>query len=220
MKFRHLIIYMFALCLLSCTESKTHKDLDRPAVDTIPMMVMQIQKCSRLYTSEYQLHKIVTYRDTAALRGKLFNQSFRIALPASQRHIAIPVEATVKASIDFSHFTEDNVKKHGKKIEIILPDPELTMTSTRIDHKGVKEKVSLFRQHFTDEEVTHIQQQGRQDILKTIPQLDIMENARLSAARQIIPILEQMGYREEDITVTFRKKFSDNDIFSLIKQVE
>ena len=30
------------------------------SIDTLPMLVMQIQKCSRLYTTEYRIHKIVT----------------------------------------------------------------------------------------------------------------------------------------------------------------
>lgn len=220
MKTFHLTCLLLLALMYACTESKTAKDVKQTPIDTIPMMVMQIQKCSRLYTSEYQLHKIVTFSDTMAFQGKLFNQRFKINLPASQRRVAIPVQATVKASIDFSKFSKDNVRKQGDKIEIVLPDPELTLTGTQIDHEGVKEKVALFRHKFTDEELTHIQQQGRQDIIKTIPQLDLMENARVNAARQIIPLVRQMGYKEENITVTFRKRFTPRDIPTLIRTTD
>lgn len=219
MKRSTFLIFLLAfLTFASCGKKADSKDA--PAVDTIPMMVMQIQKCSRLYTSEYQLHKIVAYSDTMALKGSILQHAFRIDLPLGKRRIAIPVTATVKASVDMSQITEKNIRRNGKQIEIILPDPEITMTATTIDHQGVKEKVSFFRSRFSDEEITRIQQQGRTDIVKTLPSLDIIESARVSAARQLIPIVEQLGYEEGDVTITFRKKFTVSDIQQLIRNDE
>ena len=210
-----------AVLLVACGGGATNDaPASAPAVDTIPMMVMQIQKCSRLYTSEYQLRKIVTFDDTMSVGGQLFHQRFRIDLPLGKRRIAIPVTANVKAYIDFSQFSEKNVRKHGDKIKIILPDPEVALTATQISHEGVREKVSFFRSRFTDEEVTAIQRQGRDNIIRSIPRLGIVENARQSAARQLIPIIEQMGYRQENISITFRKQFSADDIFNIIKKTE
>ena len=37
-------------------------------IDTLATLVMQIQKCSRLYTTEYQVHKIVTHDDDIKLK--------------------------------------------------------------------------------------------------------------------------------------------------------
>ncbi|MGI6233140.1 MAG: DUF4230 domain-containing protein [Prevotella sp.] len=220
MKTKWLIFLVIGIVTSFMTEAcggKSEKTTAEERTDTLPMMVMQIQKCSKLYTSEYHIHKIVSYKDTASLSGSLFNHTFKVDLPGGQRRIAIPVDATVKASVDFSKFSEDNVVRNGDKINIILPDPELTLTSTRVDHKGVKEKVSLLRRRFSDEEITRIQKQGRTDIVKAIPQLDIIENARMNAARQIVPIVVAMGYDEKNITVTFRKKYELKDFPSLIK---
>ena len=36
--------------------------------------------------------------------------------------------------------------------------------------------------------------------------------ARESAARTLVPMLQQMGYREEDVTVAFRHEFKPYDI--------
>lgn len=199
---------------------KNKKSVDTSPVDTIPMMVMQIQKCSRLYTSEYQLRKIVTYGDDISFNGLIFNEEIKINLPMGKRKIAIPMTATVKAYIEFDKFSERNVKRHGDQLEIILPDPEVTMTSTQIDHKSIKKKVSLLRHNFTDEEITDIQQHGRNEMIKALPKLGIIENARQSAARQIIPIIEQMGYPKEKVTITFRKKFSPSDFPSIIRNIE
>jgi hypothetical protein len=220
MKLTHLLICPLLFCLVACGRGNSKQEGALAQQDSLPLMVMQIQKCSRLYTSEYQLHKIVTFQDTLSLSGRFLHQPFKINIPGSRRRIAIPVEATVKASVNMSKLTAANVHRHGKKIEIILPDPEITLTSTKIDHEGVRQKVALFNHKFTDEEVTAIQRQGRDDIIKSIPKLNITENARENAARQLIPLIRQMGYDEKDITVTFRKEFTIGDLPKLIKNID
>lgn len=216
---RAIPLFITLLIIVSSCGRKTETSEQTP-IDTIPMMVMQIQKCSRLYTSEYQLHKIVTYDDPVSINGTMLNKKFKIDLPLGKRKVAIPMTASVKAYVDFNEFSTKNVRRNGDKIEIILPDPEVTMTSTQIDHGEIKKKVSMMRSNFSDEEITRIQQQGRHEMIKTIPNLGIIENARQSAARQLIPIIEQMGFEQDDVTITFRKKFTLNDIPALIKKTE
>ncbi len=220
MKLRYLLLPLIILGMFSGCHDSTKTETPEKSIDTIPMMVMQIQKCSRLYTSEYQLHKIVTYDDSLSLKGAILHKQFKIDLPVGRRKVAIPMTASVKAYIDLSKFSEKNVRREGKRLEIILPNPEVVMTSTQIDHEAVKQKISIFRSNFSDEEMTRIQRQGREDMLKTLPRLGIVENARQSAARQIIPIIEQMGYEEKNVTVSFRKKFSYDDFPTLIKYIE
>ena len=66
------------------------------AIDTVPMLIMQVQKCSRLYTAEYDVHKIVTYDDIVRLKGNVLNRDFNIKLPLGDRKIAIPMDAKLK----------------------------------------------------------------------------------------------------------------------------
>lgn len=177
---------------------------------------MQIQKCSKLYTSEFRIHKIVTHDDKLQLNGSFFKKDFSINLPAGKRKVAIPMDATLKTYIDFTGFSEKNVRRQGKKIEITLPDPKVDLTSTKIDHKDVKQYVALTRSNFTDEELANYEQQGRQAIINDIARMDIMEQARQSAANTLIPLIEQMGYEDKDITVTFRKEFTPSEIKSFL----
>jgi hypothetical protein len=100
------------LLMASCGDNKPTVPEPEP-IDTIPMMVMQIQKCAKLYTAEYHVHKIVTHDDQMKLKGSFLQKEFNITLPVGQRKIAIPMDATLKASIDFSQFTKKNVKCHG-----------------------------------------------------------------------------------------------------------
>ena len=202
--------------IMSCSGKQAPKET--LAVDTIPMMVMQIQKCSRLYTAEVRVHKIVTHDDTKKLEGKILQKSFSIDLPLGERKVAIPMDATVKAYVDFDGFSANNVHRNGRKIEITLPDPKVTLTGTRINHDDVKQYVAMLRSNFTDAELTSYERQGREAIIKDIPQMGIIETARESAARILVPMIVQMGYKEEDITIRFRKKFTWKDIPEILEK--
>ena len=127
-------LILFSIFMLCCSCSRHKTEQETVTIDTIPMMVMQIQKCSKLYTAEYKVHKIITHDDKMKLNGSFMKKDFSINLPLGSRKIAIPMDATLKAYIDFANFNEDNVKRQGDKIEIILPDPHVTLTSTRINH--------------------------------------------------------------------------------------
>lgn len=176
-------------------------------IDTIPQLVTQIQKTSKLYTSEYRVHKIITHDDELQLKGSFMKQDFEITLPAGKRKVAIPIDATLKAYIDFANFSEKNIRREGRKITIILPDPVIEVTSTKINHQDIKQYVALTRENFSDEELADYEQQGRASIVNSIPKADLTENARASATHVIIPIIMQMGFKDKDITVEFSKDY-------------
>ena len=199
------IIYTFS----SCSEKKTEEK--KTIIDTIPMMVMQIQKCNRLYTTEIHVHKIVTHDDQLKLKGSIFKKDFNIKVPGSNRKVAIPMDATLKAYIDFK-----NINRKEEKIEITVPDPKIMLTSSKIDHEGVKQFVSLTRRNFSDAELSLYEQQGREGIIKDIPNMEVIETARQNAANILIPMLIEMGFKEENIKITFRKKFSLDDLKTIL----
>lgn len=202
------------IAFTSCSQKKTEEQAE--AIDTIPVMVMQIQKCNRLYTAEVHVHKIVTHDDQLKLKGSFLKKDFNINVPGSNRKVAIPMDATLKAYIDFQDFSNQNVNRKGEKIEILLPDPKVMLTSSKIDHEGVKQYVSLTRSNFNDAELAQFEQQGREGIIKDIPNMDIIETARQSAANTLIPMLMDMGFKEENVKITFRKKFGLADLKSLL----
>jgi len=209
MKHKATLIVIMAITLLaSCNRNKT--DETAKQIDTIPEMVMHIQKCSRLYTAEYKFHKIVTHQDKKTIKASLFKTDMSFDIPMSERKIAIPMDATIKAYIDFSNFSEKNITKYGNKIEVTLPDPRIIMTSSKINHEDIKKDVSLMRSSFSDEELLNYEKQGRDQIIKAIPQTDILERAKMNAANNIIPMIKLMGYDEKNITINFRKDFSNN----------
>lgn len=174
-------------------------------IDTVPMLITQVQKCSKLYTAEYRVHKIVTHDDALRLKGQLMSKAFDVKLPLGDRKIAIPMDAKIKAYIDFSEFSAQNIERSGNKINIILPDPQVVMTSSKIDQKNVKQYVGLTRANFSDEELASYQQQGREAIIKSIPEMGITETAQANAAKVLVPMLKELGFEEQNITISFRQ---------------
>lgn len=188
-------------------------------MDTVPVLVMQIQKQSRLYTTEYMIHKIVTHDDVMRLKGTVMSRQFDIKLPLGDRKIAFGMDASLKAFIDFSEFSERNIERRDDKITIVLPDPKVIVTGTKIDHKSVKEFVSITRSHFSDAELADFERQGRAAVIASIPRLDIIETARENAARVLVPMIAQMGYKEENVTITFREQLAARDISILSGEI-
>ncbi len=215
-----LVFLMAGLTGASCTlttEQVPREESTSNVIDTMPLLVTQVRKCSKLYTAEYKVHKIVTHDDVIRLKGSLLQRNFNIKLPLGDRKIAIPIDAKLKAWIDFSQFNEDNIERDGDKITIILPDPQVTMTSSKIDQKGVKQYVALARANFSDKEMSDYEQQGRAAIIQSIPEMGIIETARANAAKVLVPMLKEMGFREEQIVVAFRKQFGPQDIQKLLR---
>lgn len=216
-KFLFFIFLATGLLMIDgCAQQKAEQPIE--TVDTIPMLVTRIQECSRLYTVECQIHKIITHSDKMNVSGQFLNDKINIDLPFGERRVAIPMDATVKAYVDFSDFTAQSVQHDGKKITILLPDPKIVITSTRINHDEVRQHVPWMRGNFSDAELTNYERQGRASIVKMLPQLRLIEKARLSAAHTLVPMLKAMGYDEKAITITFRKDLTDKDSPSLLER--
>ena len=176
------------------------------ATDNIPMLIRDIRKCSKLYTSEYNIRKIVTYSDEPRLKGKVLGHEVDMKMPVGDRKIAIPMNVTLKGYIDFSDFSEKNVRREGKRIVVTLPQPQVAVTASKIDQAGIKEYVSIIRSRFSDEEMAEFEKQGRQAVVNSIPRLDINETTAVNAAKILIPMIVKMGYDEKLITIEIRNE--------------
>lgn len=201
--------------LFGCKDSKSTDavvkttdsiDLFAP-VDTMGEIVMRLQKQSKFYTTECHVRKIVLFSDDAAIGGRLLD----ISVPG-QRKAAIPIDVTLKAYVDFTDFSAESVMMNDSLCIITLPDPKIIITSSRIDHDGTRQYVSAMRSRFSDAELSALAAQGQDTIASHIAQYGLEENARISCARTIVPMLKRMGYNEENVVIRFRKKFSDAEL--------
>ena len=217
---RWVIFPLLSLCLLltigSCQEKSKDASSEDVSItastptDTLQLLVSKVQKCSRMYTSSFKVHRIITHADQLKLKGSILSKDFSINIPAGDRKVAIPIDATLKGYIDFSKFSDQNVIYDGDKVEIILPDPEVELTSTQIAHDKVNAQVSWLRSDFTDEELSYYEKQGRQSIIESVPEMQVVDRSRASAAHILIPLISQLGFDKDNITITFRKDLNVN----------
>ena len=215
MKIRLYIILLLlpVFCLFSCSGEKTSDNVGRQ-VDTLSL-ILQSVRSAKLFTAEYDIHKIVTKDDVFKVKGNVFEKKFDVNVPLGDRKILIPIDVTLKAYIDFAGFSESNVQRHGNHITLILPDPRVVVTSSKIDHYKVKQFVSLTRSDYTSAEINEFARQGEEAIIKTVPEMGILDRAQQNAAQVLIPMLMSLGYKEENIEIIFRKTFTQADMLQL-----
>lgn len=178
-------------------------------------LVLRVRQTSRLYTAEYQVHKIVTHRDVLRLRGHLLGRRFETPLNLGDRKIAIPIDVTLRAYVDFSSFTEDNIRRSadGRTLQVVLPDPKVVVTSSRVDHYRTRQYADLLRSSYSDEEMTAFTRKGVQAIVRSIPDMGIIDTARESAASTLLPLFASLGFDESSVVITFRKEhFTTRDL--------
>lgn len=209
------VLFLLIVCFRTFGHSSSQKKNATP-IDTTKILVRQVQECTRLYTAEVEVKKVVTHDDDVNLKATILSKKIDLGLPLGKRKVAIPMEATLKAYVDFSDFSEANIKRNGDKIEIVLPDPKVVMTQTKVRNEEIKKNVPFLRSDFTDEEMTKYEAQGREDIISAIPAMNIIPTAQEGAAKVLIPLLEQLGFKEENIIVTFRKEFTFDELKRLI----
>lgn len=180
--------------------------------DTIATLVSKVQQQSRLYAADCKVHKVVLFTDQSQIDGGLlkFNK-------VGYRKIAIPIDVTLKGYIDFSDFSVNNVQREGDLLVITLPDPKVTITASKIDHQQARQFVSLTRSNFTTDEVTRLAHQGVDSIRSHANSFGIIELARASAARTLIPIAQRLGYAENNVVVRYRKEFNKSDWKQIVK---
>lgn len=179
--------------------------------DTTALLVMRVRESARLYTAEMQIHKLVTHTDDPRVKGQLLGVPIDLPARVGHRSIAIPIDVTLKAYIDFSNFTDSNVQRTDSSLIITLPNPQVIVTSTRVDNKGIRQYIDALRSRYTDAEVSDFARQGADSITAHLSRFGLEERARQSAANQLLPIFVQLGYDEEHVTLRFAQPLTDKD---------
>lgn len=217
---KHISRFSILVFTLLLATACTHKEEVQP-IDKEQNLVMAATKCSKLYTVQYNVRKIVTFDDIKSISGSIFSEKFNITIPGD-RKIAIPVDATIKGYIDFSNFTKENIHINGEEITITLPDPQMVMTSSKINHENMVEYNTLFRSKFSEKEKEDYLKQGIANIMANMKNTDIINRSRINAYNTLQPIAIAAGYKPENIHIYFRDEIEknahdDNTIFSMIR---
>lgn len=194
---------ILSVFLLGCSKSNQKS----PMEIALPM----INNCSKLHTAQYNVHKILTYEDMTAIEGSIFFEKISIPIPG-ERKLVVPIDATIKAYVDFSLITKENINvdNNGEKVTITLPNPQIVLSSAKIDYKNEKQYLSWNRSKFSNEEKENFIKQGRASILASMANSDIIDRSRVNAFKALQPILVSAGFSPENITVTFSDEIEKN----------
>lgn len=178
---------------------------------------MRVRACARLYTAEMQIHKLVTQTDDPHIKGQIMGMPINLPTRIGHRSIAIPIDVTLKAYIDLAQFSANNVQQTDSTLVITLPNPQVIITATRVDNKGIRQYVDAMRSRYTDAEISQFAHQGVDSIAAHLSRYGLEEYARQSATRQLVPLLTQLGYKEGNISLRFAQPLNDNS-WQVVKQ--
>ena len=195
---------------LGCTRAEDEARTATP--DTLFSTLLKAARTSRLHTTELKIHKLVTYSDESHLRGSLFSVPIDVGLKPGDRKVAIPIDVTVRASIDLSKLQETDVRRTGARLVITLPTPQVEVTAAQIDHSGVRQYVDPLRAQFSDKELTDIAHKGEVALLRDLDKAAIAERAQADARRVLLPLLRSLGVDGCDVEVRFREGFQTDSL--------
>jgi len=183
-----ILIGLFVLfAVTSCEQETDYSKLEE--------QVGKITSLSELGTVEYVISKIVKADDNATW------------YKFGDRKILFSCKATLKAGIDLSKLTNDDIKTDfGKKsISITLPKAKpLSLNMKPEDIALVYEKTSITRSSFSNSERDAVLAQGEKNIWESVPTIGILADAEDNAKLFLESILKQAGYTK--INVEFKNK--------------
>ena len=181
-----------ALFLLTITTIILRQKGTTDSETSTPTQVATFVRTAELSTVEYTITKMIKANDIP--------EWYKIG----DRKILFSCRATLKAGLDMSQFTDDDVQisPDHRSITITLAQPRLL--NLNINPKDIRveyENVDLFRSRFTAEDRQKLLVQGEKAIRADINSIGILDDARKNATQFFQTALENMGY--EKVTIKF-----------------
>ncbi len=150
--------------------------------------VLALKEMNELVTVEYVVNKIIKANDNTTW------------YKPGDRKILMTCEATLKAGIDFSVITPENISVSGQDISLVLPRASLFSVSIRPeDIKVAYEEVGVFRSGFNAAERDALAAQAQQQITQSVDSLGVLSTAETNASLFVSNFLKKMGYRRISI---------------------
>jgi hypothetical protein len=182
--FIRIIILVFGCLLMSSCRNK---------VPDAAQTVAALQNLRNLATVEYTVTKVVKANDNITW------------YKPGERKILITCEASVKAGIDLSAITSDDIHISGKFITIYLPQPKiLTVNMPPSNIKVAYTDIGFFRDNFTTAERDALVTQAEKQIWAAGESLGIIGQAKINTESFLNQFLTQLGF--EKITITYDAK--------------
>ena len=189
MKKKLMVQILVSICffaLFSCKQDISHKQMEE--------QVGKITSLTELGTVEYVVTKIVKANDDATW------------YKFGDRKILFSCKAILKAGIDLSKLEDSDIQVNTeeKTITITLPNAELLSVNLKPENiKLIYEKTSITRSSFSNKERDAVLAQGEADILKSVPDMGIFDDAENNAKLFLEAFFKQAGFT--NVNIEFKK---------------
>lgn len=178
-----ILLFLCILLMLPACAERREKEALRQEIRALSSM-------KQIGLVEYQVRKIIKADDQGAW--------YKIG----DRKILLSCTAYLKAGIDLSDFSEDDVvvDRAAEKVTITLP--HATLLSLDIPPSEIREEyeqVTLLRWDFTNKERNDLLRQGEKQIRASVPSLGILPKAEDNARKLFESVFYKMGFRTVEV---------------------
>lgn len=165
------------LSLSACTAEKPDAALSRE--------IQSLSSMKELGLVEYRVRKIIKADD----QGEWYK--------IGDRKILLSCTAYLKAGVDLSGFTADDIILDSKAGKVTITLPHARLLSLDIPASEIRQEydqVTLLRWGFSVEERNALLRQGERQIRRSVPTLGILQKAEENAGKFFESLFHSLGY--------------------------
>ena len=185
--FFHTVGTLFVVCAMALAVQGCGRGVPE---DTTQREIEAISAMRQLSLVEYRVRKIVKADD----EGPWYK--------IGDRKILLSCTAYLKAGIDLSGFSADDVDINRLNGSVTITVPHAILLSLDIPPSEIREEfdhVTLLRSDFTAEERNALLRQGENQIRASVPSLGILEKAEENARRFFESVFSKMGFTTVEV---------------------
>ena len=117
-----------------------------------------------LYTMECKAQTIVVHKGAEALKW------------VGDRDLIVPVKASIKVGYRLSDISDVHIE--GQRVTLTLPEPVVEIINPEVVYDEAITKVGFFRRKFTQEELSSITAEGKQQLEERLDSYQLIEPAQ------------------------------------------
>jgi hypothetical protein len=161
----------------------------RPHSYNTPVLLKQVQTLSQLVTVQYVLEKVVVWNDPP-------NNILNLLGETSYNHVLLLAHGIVKAGVDLSRLTPEDLRVEGMKVVIALPPPQITDAYLDDTQTKVIERKTGFLRSFDKDLEQTVRQSAVDDLRRAARTGGILKDADERARTQLAGLFLQLGFQQ------------------------
>lgn len=160
----------------------------------------QVQSISEVATAEMYTKVIVERED-----NEFFGKSIGVDLPGTKRQLLFAIPGSIRAGVDFSLLTEQDIKVNEEQKTVELSIPHATFLGEAeifFDKVEVYSYEGLFREKENIEEAYELANEAERLIVEEASSQGVLEMAEQNAEKALKGMFSFLGY---DVTILYKE---------------